>query len=212
MTPWNIVGMARVKGLDMIAITGHNSAQNVRQALLAGEAYGVTVVPGMEVTSREETHLLAYFSTLEADMAFGSEIYACLPDVRNRDELFGNQLMSGDGDEPVGKIEKLLLNAVSLNADEISRLAERHGGFCVPAHINRGANGMIGALGLMPPLPRYPVVEVAEGLPCADYATRGRRVLRSSDAHRLEDIAERCFALTLRDGSAAGLLAWLQNR
>lgn len=212
MTPWNIVGMARVKGLDLIAITDHNSALNVRQAMLAGEAYGVSVVPGMEVTSREEVHILAYFRTLEADLAFGAEVYAHLPDIQNRRELFGNQMIIGDGDETAGTVDKLLLNAISLSVDEITRLAAEYGGVCVPAHINRGANGMIGALGLMPPLPSYPVIEVAARLPCMEVATRGRRVLHSSDAHRLEDIAERTFALDLPEASPVALVEWMKNR
>ena len=62
MTPWNLVGMARVKGLDVIALTDHNTARNTPEAMAAGEAYGVQVIPGMEITSREEVHILGYFS------------------------------------------------------------------------------------------------------------------------------------------------------
>lgn len=211
MTPWNIVGMAKLKGLDIIAITDHNSALNTPQAMLAGEACGVAVVPGMEVTSREEVHMLAYFPTVEADLAFGEAVYAHLPDIRNRQELFGNQIIIGEEDEPVGQVEKLLLNAIDLTADEIGTMALHFGGVCVPAHINRGANGMMGALGLMPSLPAYPVVEVYGAIPCAAYATRGREVIRSSDAHRLEDIAERGFSIELPEASAAALVAWLQR-
>ena len=65
----------------------------------------------------------------------------------------------------------------------------------MPAHINRGSNGMIGALGLMPFLPEYPVVEVYPGVDCPAYAVKGRFVLHSSDAHRLEDLQERTFSL-----------------
>ena len=64
MTPWNLVGMARVKGLDVIALTDHNTARNTPEAMAAGEAYGVQVIPGMEITSREEVHILGYFSSV----------------------------------------------------------------------------------------------------------------------------------------------------
>ncbi|HPS82193.1 MAG TPA: PHP domain-containing protein, partial [Candidatus Limiplasma sp.] len=148
MTPWNLVGMAKVKGLHIIALTDHNCARNVSQALCAGREYGVAVIPGMEVTSREEVHILAYFDSPEADLAFGELIYAHLPDVQNREDLFGNQIVIGENDEPVDRVQKLLLNATDLSLAEIQALAERFGGVTVPAHINRGANSMIGSLGI----------------------------------------------------------------
>lgn len=212
MTPWNLVGMAKVKGLDVIALTDHNCARNVPAAIAAGRAYGVEVIPGMEVTAKEEVHILAYFPAAEAALAFGEEIYARLPDIRNRTDLFGNQMVTDEKDEPVGQAEKLLLNATALSMEEIGVLTERYGGVNVPAHINRGANSLIVALGMMPPLPAYPVVEVVPGLPCPKEATAGRTVLYSSDAHRLGDILERTFALDLPEPTAAATLAFLHAK
>lgn len=195
MTPWNLVGMAKIKGLDVIAITDHNACLNVRDALAAGAEYGVAVIPGMEITTREEVHMLAYFYTLEAALAAGEEVYAHLADVKNSPELFGNQLIMQNGDTPGGTLEKLLINATDLSVDETCALVRGYGGLPVPAHINRGNNGMIGALGLMPFLPEFPVVEVYQGVACPEYARKGRFLLHSSDAHRLEDILERVFSL-----------------
>jgi len=212
MTPWNLVGMAKVKGLDVIALTDHNSALNVPEAVKAGREYGVEVIPGMEVTSKEEVHILAYFDSVEDDLAFGEEIYAHLPEIANREELFGHQTVIGESDEPVGKVEKLLINATDLSLDEICTLTAKHGGINVPAHINRGANSMIGSLGLMPMLPQYPVVEVYWRIPCPEYATKGRFVLNSSDAHRLEDISERQFSLELDQITKQAVLAFIRQK
>ena len=195
MTPWNLVGMARVKGLDVIALTDHNTALNTPEATAAGEAYGVQVIPGMEVTSREEVHILGYFSCAQDAMAAGDTVYAHLPQVQNQPTLFGNQIIIGPDDAPSGTLGKLLINATDLSVEEVCALVRSFGGVPVPAHINRGANGMIGALGLMPFLPEYPVVEVYPGVACPAYAVQGRFVLHSSDAHRLEDIQERTFSL-----------------
>ena len=175
MTPWNLVGMARVKGLDVIALTDHNTARNTPEAMAAGEAYGVQVIPGMEITSREEVHILGYFSSVPEALAAGEAVYAHLPQVQN-------QIIIGADDSPSGTLEKLLINATDLSVEEVCALVRAFGGVPVPAHINRGSNGMIGALGLMPFLPDYPVVEVYPGVPCPD-------------AHRLEDIQERTFSL-----------------
>ncbi len=195
MTPWNLVGMARVKGLDVIALTDHNTALNTLEATAAGEAYGVQVIPGMEITSREEVHILGYFSCAQDAMAAGDTVYAHLPQVQNQPALFGNQIIIGPDDAPSGTLGKLLINATDLSVEEVCALVRSFGGVPVPAHINRGANGMIGALGLMPFLPEYPVVEVYPGVDCPAYAVKGRFVLHSSDAHRLEDLQERTFSL-----------------
>jgi len=205
MTPWNMVGMAKIKGLDVIAITDHNTALNAEDAMAAGREYGVAVIPGMEITSREEVHILAYFDTLEDALQAGEEVYAHLPAISNQPALFGNQIIMRDGDTPSGTLDKLLINATDLSVDEVCALVRSHNGIPLPAHINRGSNGMIGALGLMPFLPEYPVVEVYKGVDCPAYATKGRFLLHSSDAHRLEDIQEQVFELPVEPTSKAVL-------
>lgn len=205
MTPWNMVGMAKIKGLDVIAITDHNAVLNAEDAMAAGREYGVEVIPGMEITSREEVHMLAYFYTLEDALAAGEEVYAHLPAISNQPMLFGNQIIMRDGDTPCGTLDKLLINATDLSVDEVCELVRSHNGIPLPAHINRGSNGMIGALGLMPFLPEYPVVEVYRGVDCPAYATKGRFLLHSSDAHRLEDIQEQVFELPVETSAKAVL-------
>jgi len=205
MTPWNMVGMAKIKGLDVIAITDHNAVLNAEDAMAAGREYGVEVIPGMEITSREEVHMLAYFYSLEDALSAGEEVYEHLADVSNQPALFGNQLIMKDGDTPSGTLGKLLINATDLSVDEVCELVRRHNGIPLPAHINRGSNGMIGALGLMPFLPEYPVVEVYKGVDCPAYAVKGRFLLHSSDAHRLEDIQEHVFELPVEPTAKAVL-------
>ena len=211
MTPWNLVGMAKVKGLDVIALTDHNTARNLPQAIEAGREYGVGVISGLEVTAREEVHILCYFAKLEDALSFGEIVYQHLPDVANNEKLFGNQILIGADDAPIGRLEKLLINATDLSIDEVCALAAEHHGVTVPAHINRTANSMIGSLGLMPLLPQFPVVEVYRALDCPAYATKGRRVLHSSDAHRLQDIAERDFFVEANEATAAEVLKLLRE-
>lgn len=211
MTPWNMVGMARIKGLDVIAITDHNTALNAEDAMAAGKEYGVAVIPGMEITSREEVHILGYFHTLADALAAGEEVYAHLPEMSNNPDLFGNQLIMRDGDTPSGTLDKLLIAATDLSVDEVCALVRAYNGLAIPAHINRGSNGMIGALGLMPMLPDHPVVEVASDIPCPAYATKGRFLLHSSDAHWLDAIQERVFALEAEESSAEAVLRAIER-
>lgn len=210
MTPWNLVGMACVNGLSLIALTDHNTTRNIPEAIAAGREYGVAVLPGMEITSKEEAHILGYFPTLEDALAAGEEVYASLPDIANDPSLFGNQLIKVEGDQDGGILSKLLINATSLSVDEVEALVKRHNGITVPAHINRGHNGMIGALGLMPFLPQFPIVEVSAGIDCPAYATKGRFQLHSSDAHRLEDIQDQVFSLPLDEPTPEAAFRFLK--
>ena len=66
MTPNNLVGMAKLLGYDLIALTDHNSCLNTPAAVKAGQRLGVTVVPGMELCTREEAHVVCLFPTVEA--------------------------------------------------------------------------------------------------------------------------------------------------
>ena len=212
MIPWNIVGMASIKEMDVIALTDHNSALNLPDAVEAGRELGVQVMPGLEVTSREEVHMLAYFCKLEDAMAFGEMIYDHLPDVKNNAALFGRQIIMENGDTEKGELEKLLISATDFSVEQLTEQIHAFHGVAVPAHINRGSNGMLGALGLMPMLPLYPVVEVAAKLDCPAYATKGRLLLHSSDAHRLEDMQERVFSLEVAEPTVQAVWEWLREK
>ncbi|MBN1934335.1 MAG: PHP domain-containing protein, partial [Anaerolineae bacterium] len=64
MIPPLIVQQALEMGLDAIAITDHNCAANVSAVIEAARDSGLIVLPGMEVQSREEVHLLCLFDAL----------------------------------------------------------------------------------------------------------------------------------------------------
>lgn len=198
MTPWNIVGMAKVKGLDAVAVCDHNSARNLPAACKAGREYGVCVVPGLEVTSREEIHLLCYFPLLEQALEMDCLVSRRQMAVKNKPALFGAQHLVDEDDEPAGEVERLLLVACDLTLDEIARSVEDLGGALVPAHINKGANSLLAILGFLPEEPPMPTVEIYKIRP---HSALGKLCLTSSDAHQLGDILEdghplHCRALT----------------
>lgn len=205
MTPNNIVGMAALKGLDAIAVTDHNGYQNAAAVASVGNDMGLVVVPGMEVTDREEVHLLCYFSDVPSLTAFGEIIQGHLPGVPNRPDYFGNQIIMNEMDEPMGTLESLLIPGVSLSMEEVYSLVREHGGVMVPAHINRGSHSILANLGFMPEFPPFPTVEtVKEGLPLPDLTDK--LVLRSSDAHSLGALLEKEFFLETERRDAKGIL------
>ena len=98
MTPANICGMAALKGLQMIAVTDHNTARNLPAVKTCCDAYGLLMIPGMEITTKEEVHLLGYFATVEDAMDFSEFLRPHMPPKKNRPQFFGNQLVMDEDD------------------------------------------------------------------------------------------------------------------
>ncbi|MBQ3157973.1 MAG: hypothetical protein IJB81_13845 [Clostridia bacterium] len=205
MTPNNIVGMAYIKQLDAIAVCDHNTAENLPAVKEAADMMGVLLLPGMELTTREEAHMLCYFPDVESCRAFGAYVYAHLPKISNRPEFFGRQVRMNGQDEETGEEERLLISALDLSFEECEKQIHAHGGLCVPAHINRGANGVLNALGFLPGGARYDALEVSDAVPMPPIDLTGYRTLRSSDAHYLENILEPTFTLEVRERTVQAL-------
>ena len=192
MTPNNIIGMAHLKGLDMIAVTDHNTAMHLPAIAKVAEAFGVGLLPGMELTTQEDAHLLAYFRTVDEAVDFSREIYEHLPDIKNRADLFGPQIQLDEDDEFVREEERHLLTALDLTVDELVERILARGGLAVPAHINRGSNGILNALGFLPPGVPFSALEVTKGMPLPHKGIpENLPQLHSSDAHYLENMFER---------------------
>ena len=204
MTPNNIVNMAYLKGLDMIAVADHNTAMQLPAIENVAKAVGVALLPALELTTREEAHLLAYFRTVEEAVAFSKEIYAYLPPVKNKPVLFGQQAIMNDDDEITGEEPRLLITALELSVNDLFKMIYERGGIPVPAHINRGSNGILQALGFLPPELDYKALEVSIGLPLPHKGLPDVRHLHSSDAHYLENMLERTEFLELKECTPNG--------
>ena len=211
-TPNNIAGMATLCGLNIVALTDHNTCKNCEAAMQAGEQIGLVVVPGMELTTREEAHMLAYFKTVEEAVAFSDVIYAHLPPIPNNAKFFGEQQRMNAQDEVVGIEERLLISALDLSFEECAELIHAHGGLCVPAHINRGSNGCLNALGFLPSGVAYDALEISRAVAPPAMDVSGYRVLHSSDAHYLENILEPEFTIEAADRSAEALFHAIQGK
>lgn len=188
MTPSNIAGMATIKGLSIIALTDHNSGRNLPAMSKAAEEFGLAFVPGIEVTTVEEVHVLTYFKDLCTAVEFGDMLYASLPGISNRPDIFGCQILMDELDEPMGELDKLLLQATPFPITELTRMAVSAGGCAVPAHINRDSFSVFANLGFLPP-GLFNTVEVCACLPCPSLDP-SIQILHSSDAHQLGDISE----------------------
>lgn len=202
MTPGNIVNMALLKGLDIIAVTDHNSCSNLPAVMEAAKENGLMVIPGMEVQTKEEVHIVCLFKRMEGAMKFAEIVYNSLPDIKNNEEVFGRQLILNAKDEIVGKEERLLLSSAALSVNDVFVLVRGLGGICIPAHVDRPGFSIITNLGFIPPNLKVKTIEISKRLtPEAAFKKypflNKFNYIVSSDAHYLQDINEREFFIEL---------------
>lgn len=195
MTPANIAGMAAVKGLDIIAVTDHNSCKNCGPVLKMAEFYGITAIPGMELCTAEEVHVLCLFPDLYSAMDFDSYVYEKMLKIPNKEHIFGEQLLYNENDEVIGKEPNLLICNTSIRFDDVYELTEEHQGIMIPAHIDKTANSLIANLGFVPPDSRFTCAEIKNPANLSELETSNPylkecRIISSSDAHYLEHINE----------------------
>ena len=150
MTPNNIAGMGTLAGLNMIALTDHNSCRNCPAFFEAARRQGLIPIAGMELTTAEDIHAVCLFEHLDDALRFNDEVDARRILIPNRTDIFGDQLILDAEDEVIGTEEHLLSNATQIPIEELPRLVESFGGVCFPAHVDREANGIIAVLGTFP--------------------------------------------------------------
>ena len=160
MTPNNIAGLAAIKGLQIIALTDHNTARNAPALIRAGEQYGLIVLPGMELTTQEEVHVVCLFCDERDALAFDSYVYERLLKVRNKKHIFGEQIIMNELDEPVGEEEYLLINATDIGFDDVYDAVTRFHGIMIPAHLDKSTTSLISNLGMIPPDSKFTCAEV----------------------------------------------------
>ena len=191
MTPNNIVNMSIIKGLDIIAVSDHNSVGNVRSCMKVAEGKDLVVVPGMEVETSEEVHVLCLFPDIESAEKMADAVYAALGDIKNRPEIFGNQYYMDAEDEIKGEEEKLLVSATDLSIYDVLEEARKRGGIMIPAHIDRDSYSVLANLGFMPPDLNVGAVEITDkNRDALSKEYEKYAIITDSDAHYLENISE----------------------
>lgn len=194
MSPRKIVEKSIERQLDIIAICDHNSAENVQAAAHLGEKLGLCVIPGMEICSREEVHILGLFKSVAQARSMQDYVYEHLPG-ENKAEVFGYQVVVNEEDEIRGEVSHLLIGATRLSLQDILRKIHDLGGLCIASHVDRPSFGIIGQLGFIPADLLLDGVEVSYRVPLKEAHEKIPGVLNfpcisSSDAHFPDDIGK----------------------
>jgi len=207
MSPRKIAARARETGIDLIGICDHNSAENVTAVIGAAAKTEVTVIPGLEVCTREEIHVLALFQTVEAAAAMQNVVYHHLQGVNNPD-LFGIQVIANASDEVMGFEDKLLIGATTLTVERTVNEIHRLGGLAIAAHIDRENYSVISQLGFIPESLTFDARELTHYTGPAEARTRfglstASPFVRNSDAHFLNDVGSNTSEYLVEEASFA---------
>lgn len=211
MIPANIVAMSKLKGLDIIAVTDHNSCKNCPALLRLAESEGLLAVPGLELCTMEEVHVLCLFATLEDAMAFDAMVSEKLMKFPNEEKVFGSQEIYDEEDHRIGTEPYLLINATEISFHSLGALMKQYHGIHIPAHIEKGSNSLLSNLGFIPPESEFTCVEFkdkshVEKLLNNHPYLRGCNIITNSDAHYLQYINEPMNYLQVEDRSREAVL------
>lgn len=211
MTPYNLVNMAKILGMDTIALTDHNTAQNCRAAIKVGEEIGLTVIPGMELCTSEEVHVVCLFDDVVNAEAFTDYVLSTVPPVKNRADIFGEQLIMDEGDGIIGTQDLLLTTASGISIEKAVQIVGEYGGICYPAHIDRSSYSIISNLGMITPEMGFKAVEMTAQADQNEFKGRypiikDMPVIVSSDSHYLENMKEAENTINVSENSVKAIV------
>ena len=217
MTPNNMVNMAAILGCDIMAVTDHNDSRNVPAAVKVGEEVGVLVVPGMELCTSEEAHVVCLFDSVEGCLEFQKYVYSQTPDIKNRPDIFGEQLILDENDECIGHEERLLLSSSFISVNDVLELARSYGGTAFPAHVNADSYSVIASLGAIPDEAGFSCCEVTrecdiEQLKMLNPEVAEKKIFTDSDAHYLHLMTDDMNWIELPEKSLSALIAFIDGR
>ncbi len=216
MTPNNLVNMAKLLGLDVIALTDHNTSLNCEAAIKVGEQVGLLVIPGMELTTAEDIHAVCLFPDLDKALAFSSYVDEHRIKVRNKAEIYGRQVIMNENDEEIGEIEHLLLPASFIGISEAYRKAREFGGICYPAHIDRDSLSILSVLGEIDPYCGFRTAELADITKLPELRKQHpildcMNIITCSDAHYLENMRDAANTLPLPELTREAVIEYLDT-
>jgi PHP family Zn ribbon phosphoesterase len=202
MTPRAVVERAASLGLDVIAVCDHNSVENAGVTQDLAKKKGITAIPGVEITSMEEVHILGLFGDMKSAEGMQNIVYESLQPGENDEDRFGMQVVANEDDEVVGFNGRLLIGATSLSVNMIVDLIRGFGGLAIASHIDREGFGIIGQLGFIPQDIEFDALEISPMTMLGDAMkafSNYRHIpwVTSSDAHALEDIGRRTTGLVM---------------
>jgi predicted metal-dependent phosphoesterase TrpH len=204
MSPKRIVERARAMMLNIIGICDHNSAENVRAAKIVSLEKNITVLPGMEIASAEEVHIIALFEKIDSVLKLQTKVYKHLSPGENDEKLFGEQIIANEFDEVEGYNKRLLITATSITLKKLVEEIHNLDGLAIAAHIDRETYSIIGQLGFIPEDLELDALEISPITSRSEAIKKFPQIEKyplicTSDAHFLQDIGCTSTAFLLKE-------------
>ena len=213
MSPSGILTAAKKKGIDILGICDHNSTENSLAIMKAAKKMHIHILPGLEVTTEEEVHVLALFDDIGNALKLQEHVYQNLPG-KNDEEAFGMQVIVNEKEEVLGFSERLLIGATTIPLDEVVSLIHAFEGLAIASHINREAFSIIGQLGFIPDNLGLDALEISPSIAIEEAKKKypyNYPITCSSDAHYPDDIGKRYTSFLLQDGNVTEIKKALKN-
>jgi PHP family Zn ribbon phosphoesterase len=204
MSPVQIVDLIRLQNINIVAITDHNATHHGPLVRRLAEPYGIKVFFGAEVTSKEEAHLLCLFEEEEQRVAFQEFIDLNLPQIPNKPEKFGYQVVVNEAEDILQEIEYLLISALAVGVNQIEHEVHRLGGLFIPAHVDKPRYSLTSQLGFIPSDLNFDALELSRNTSTEVFLASNRylkqqRFVRNSDAHYLSDIGKQTTSFNIEE-------------
>lgn len=196
MTPNNIVNMAKLNNLDLIAVTDHNSCSNCSAVIQAGENVDLLVLAGMELQTNEDIHAVCLFSNLDNAESFAEYISSLLPEMENNEKIFGRQALMDSNDNIIGYERQLLATSANISIMQLPEIIVDYQGAVILSHVDRAAYGIYSVLGGIPPEADFKAAEISKSTDAKAFVVNhpelaGYILCSNSDSHMLGSINER---------------------
>ena len=216
MTPNNIVNMAKLLGLDVIALTDHNSSLNCEAIIKVAEKERLCVLPGMELTTSEEIHAVCLFDSLDKALKFSEYVSSHQMKIKNRTDIYGRQVIMDENDKEIGELDDLLILATDISISNAYELVKSFGGMCFPAHIDRESCSVLSVLGEIDKEFGFNTAEIfdltkKDALKNAHPILNNMNIVSNSDAHYLGNMREAKNFFELDFLSAENVIKLLSN-
>jgi len=187
------VNFAKIMGYDVIALTDHNTALNCPAVAKIAEENGLTFIPGMELCTSEEVHIVCLFYNLEDALSFSEYVKTTMPPIKNKPSVFGEQLICDENDNIIGQEDILLVTASSISTEKVVKKVAEYNGICYPAHIDRSSFSILSNLGIIDEYFGFKCAEIFDILKESELKEKHPylkklKILSDSDAHYLENM------------------------
>ncbi|HRW63573.1 MAG TPA: PHP domain-containing protein [Bacteroidales bacterium] len=216
MSPANIVMQAKKKGIEILGITDHNSTKNCKVVEQVAKESGIFILKGVEITTKEEAHCLAFFEKDEELDEFQDYLDRHITKIKNDVKKFGYQVVVDEEENITEQIDWLLISALDVGIQEIEKQVHKLNGLFIPAHIDRARNSLLSQLGFVPADLNADALEISKNTKKNEFLIQNNYLadycfIQSSDAHFVNNIGDVSTLFRLKEKSFEEIRMALKN-